>query len=276
MTATSTEIRTGYVSVPGARLYYEIRGAGPLLALHAAPMNSVSFAPAADLLAEDYTVLTGDPRGIARSEVDDRDADVTPDLRAEDLARLIEHVEAGPAVVFGSSGGAVSALALAQRHPQLATTVVAHEPPLAELVDDREQLRTAHQQLITTYLTGDRRSYWAAFLEIANIQLPDFVFEGIAGSPIDDSQAADERFAVLHMDNQTTFWQPDLALLQAAGPRIVIGVGEDSTGQLCDRTSRALGAALHLEPTLFPGDHIGFAHDPAAFAARLRAVLVSS
>ncbi len=273
MTTTSTDRRTGSLAVPGARLYYEIRGSGPLLALHAAPMDAASFAPAADLLAEHYTVLTSDPRGISRSEVDDREADVTPDQRADDLARLIERVDAGPAIVFGSSGGAVSALALVERHPDLITTVVAHEPPLAELVEDRAELRAAHDELLTTYLTGDRRAYWSDFLTIANIQLPDAVFEAIAGSPIDESQAADERFAVLHMDNQTTFWQPDLSRLRAAAPRIVIGIGEDSGGQLCDRTSRALAAALGIEPTLFPGDHTGFAEEPTAFARRLRAVL---
>jgi pimeloyl-ACP methyl ester carboxylesterase len=275
MAAASTDTRAGALAVHGARLYYEIRGAGPLLALHAAPMDSASFVPAADLLAEQFTVLTGDPRGIARSEVDDPDADVTPDQRADDLARVIEHIDAGPAVVFGSSGGAVSALALVERHPDLVTTVVAHEPPLAELVDDREELRAAHDELVTTYLSGDRRAYWADFLTIANIQLPEEVFEAIAGTPIDEAQAADERFAVLHMDNQTTFWQPDLARLRAAAPRIVIGIGEDSTGQLCDRTSRALAAVLGIQTTFFPGDHIGFAEDPAAFASRLRAVLAA-
>jgi len=273
VTATSTATRTGNLAVAGASLYYEIRGSGPLLALHAAPMDSASFAPAADLLAEHFTVLTGDPRGIGRSDVDDRNADVTPDQRADDLGRLIEQVDAGPAIVFGSSGGAVSALALLQRLPHLVSTVVAHEPPLAELVDDREELRVAHDELIATFLTGDRRAYWADFLKIANIELPDFVFESIAGGSIDASQAADERFAVLHMDNQTTFWKPDLTRLRAAAPRIVIGIGEESAGQLCDRTSRALAAALGLEPTLFPGDHIGFAENPSAFAHRLRAVL---
>jgi hypothetical protein len=45
--------------------------------------------------------------------------------------------------------------------------------------------------------------------------------------------------------------------------------------ELCDRTSRALAAALGLglEPTVFPGSRRGFAEDPAAFGPRLRAVL---
>ena len=53
----------------------------------------------------------------------------------------------------------------------------------------------------------------------------------------------------------------------------MVGIGEESAGQLCDRTSRALAAALGIEPTMFPGGHIGFAEDPDGFAARLRAVL---
>ena len=54
---------------------------------------------------------------------------------------------------------------------------------------------------------------------------------------------------------------------------LVVGIGEDSANELCDRTSRALAAGLGAEPALFPGGHIGFAEDPAAFAARLRDVL---
>ena len=55
------------LDVPGARLHYELRGTGPLIALVAAPMDATAFAPLADLLATDHTVLTTDPRGINRS-----------------------------------------------------------------------------------------------------------------------------------------------------------------------------------------------------------------
>jgi hypothetical protein len=34
-----------------------------------------------------------------------------------------------------------------------------------------------------------------------------------------------------------------------------------------------LATGLGIEPTLFPGDHIGFVDHPDAFAARLREVL---
>ena len=68
------------LEVPGARLHYEVRGTGPLLVLVGAPMDARSFGPLADLLADDHTVLTTDPRGINRSPVDDPGQDSTPEM----------------------------------------------------------------------------------------------------------------------------------------------------------------------------------------------------
>ncbi|MBQ1047515.1 alpha/beta hydrolase [Micromonospora sp. C51] len=273
MNATSTvPVTAATLEVPGARLYYEVRGQGPLVVLVGAPMDARSFAPLADLLAADHTVLTTDPRGINRSPVDDRDRDSTPELRADDLFRLLSHFGRGPAAVLGSSGGAVSALALAQIHPEQVHTVIAHEPPLDELLDDRQELREQTEDMIATYLSGDVRGAWAKFLATANIHLPDEVFEAMVGER-DAQTAADEHFQFAHMLRATTRWQPDVAVLRSAPTRIVVGIGDDSSGQLCDRTSTALAAALGVAPTMFPGGHIGFVEDPERFATRLRVAL---
>ena len=266
---------TSALEVPGAVLHYELRGRGPLIALHAAPMDADAFVPLAELLAGEFTVLTSDPRGIHRSHVSDPDRDVSPEQRAEDLAALITHVAAGPAVVVGSSGGAVSALALLQRHPDLVTTVVAHEPPLADLLLDRDALHRRTVDMVRTYVAGDRISAWREFLDIADIQLPGDVFDMIFGQAPEGHAAPDERFSFEHMELPTTFWTPDLEQLRGRRDRLIIAIGEDSAGQLCDRASRALAAALSLEPVAFPGDHIGFVDDPPAFARRLRDVLAS-
>ena len=52
-TAATPSVTSGTLGVPGARLYYEVRGAGPMLVLVGAPMGASAFAPAAYLLAED-------------------------------------------------------------------------------------------------------------------------------------------------------------------------------------------------------------------------------
>src|SRR5258708_13081856 len=82
--------------VPDALLHYEVRGQGPLVVLVAAPMDARPFAPLADRLAADHTVLTTDPRGINRSPVDDPDRDSTPQMRAADLSPLLTHPHPGP------------------------------------------------------------------------------------------------------------------------------------------------------------------------------------
>lgn len=277
MTPTPTDtVTTGTLQIPDGELYYEIRGSGTLVALVGAPMDAPSFAPLADLLSTEHTVLTTDPRGVNRSRLNDPDADSTPELRADDLSRLIGHLDLGPAVVLGSSGGAVTALALVQAHPEQVHTVIAHEPPLEELLDDREQRRRDTQDIVATYRAHGSGAAWAKFMASANLPVPDGDDWASAqpGEP-DPVQEATERHFFLHELVATTTWTPDLDALRAAPTRIVVGIGEQSRGQLCDLTSTALSTALGVPLTTFPGDHTGFVSETAAFAERLREVLGS-
>jgi len=276
VTTIPTALRTaGSLGVPGARLHYEVRGSGPVVVLVGAPMGADAFAPLADLLAVDHTVVTTDPRGVGRSPVDDPEQDSTPELRADDLSRLLTHLGAGPVVALGSSGGAVTVLALAQSHPEQLSTVIAHEPPVNELVPDHERLRAGTERIIATYVVQGSGPAWAEFMRVADIVMP----EGEQPPPVshpaepDPQAVADERHFFLHELRGTTRFHPDVDALRAGSPRIVVGIGEASAGELCDRTSRALATQLGSEPTMFPGSHIGFVEDPSAFAARLREVL---
>lgn len=262
--------------VPGARLHYEVRGEGPAVVLVGNPMDASDFAPLADLLAAHNTVVTTDPRGVNRSPVDDPDQGVTVETRADDVSRLLTHLDIGPAVVFGSSGGAVSALALAQAHPEQVHTVIAHEPPLLDLLDDREQLHAGTEDIVATHLSGDTPGAWKKFLAQANIVLPDDVFEMMFGGDRDPQSVADGAFFFRQLLRPTTRWNADIAALRDGSPRILVGLGEASAGQLCERTSTALATALGIEPTTFPGGHTGFVEDPDTFAPRLRDILNES
>ncbi len=275
-TPTASTAIAGTLEARGARLYYEVRGSGPVIVLVGAPMDARAFSPLAELLATDHTVLTTDPRGVNRSVVDDPEQDSTPELRADDLSRLLIHLNAGPATAFGSSGGAVTVLALAQLHPEQVQTVIAHEPPLEQLLERREAHRAAMEDIIATYQSHGPAAAWGKFMAAANITMPGD--EGPSG-PIpepaerDAQDVADERHFFLHELRQTTLWQPDVAALRASGCRIVIGIGAASVGEICDDTSRALATQLGIDPTSFPGGHIAFAEDPEPFADRMRAVL---
>jgi pimeloyl-ACP methyl ester carboxylesterase len=266
-------VTTGTLRTVGASIYYEVRGDGPPLMLVGCPMDATAFAALADLFAVDHTVITTDPRGINRSTVDDPDTDVEPDAMASDLAALLQHLDLGPVAVFGSSGGAVTALALAQAHPALVHTVVAHEPPLNELLGDREQRHASVDAIIALYLSGDKMGAWAKFFADADIVFPDGAPPTMGHGEPDAQAIADELFFFAHTLRPTTRWTPNLTTLGQASPRIIVGVGEASTGQLCARTSGALATALRTTSVVFPGDHVGFLFAPDPFASCLRAAL---
>ena len=138
---------THMLDVPGARLYYERRGTG-LLLLIGSPMDSTGFAGLASVLAGRYTVVTYDPRGIGNSTRKDTTSDVTPGQQADDVHRLLAALGGAPADIFGSSGGAVVGLALVTAHPGRVRTLVAHEPPVIELLPDSAQLRAEVQDIL--------------------------------------------------------------------------------------------------------------------------------
>lgn len=145
MTTTHT------VRVPGATIHYEVRGSGPALVAAGSPMASQYFAPLAQALADSFTVITYDPRGIGRSTIDDPTQESTPDLRADDVLAVLDAVGAERADFFGSSGGAVTGLALATRYPDRVRTLVAHEPPLLAILPDAAEQLAGTDEIIATY-----------------------------------------------------------------------------------------------------------------------------
>jgi len=267
------------LDVPGARLHYEVRGRGPLLLVVGSPMAAAEFAPLAHALATDHTVVTYDPRGFAGSPVDDPDGPSNPDLRADDVAAILDALGAPSADVFGSSGGAVTGLALVARHPGRVGTLVAHEPPLLEVLPDAAAQRVATDDLVATFRTEGLQAAWLKFMVNAGFDMaasgPDL--EGPPepqGEPVNPEQALAEgaRF-FLHDLVPTTQYLPDFEALKASPTRIVIGLGAESGHLLTHRTSVAVAERLGLHTTEFPGDHGGFMGAPAEFADRLRQLL---
>ena len=261
------------IRVDGAELHVETRGNGPAVVLFGCPMDAEAFVPLAERLATDHTVVTTDPRGIKRSTVADRQRDVTPEVLAEDLAAVLRHLDVASAAVFGSSGGAVAALALTQQHPELVDVVVAHEPPLEGLLPDRDLLREHTEAMVRCYLDGDIIGAWRKFFASAHIDMAADALTAWLDNRTDPQELADERFFFAHTLRPTTYWQPDLNILGGQSDRLVLGVGADSAGQVCDRTTAALAAALAITATTFVGDHTGFVAHPDLFAEQLRSIL---
>ena len=264
------------LDVPGARLHYEVRGDGPLLFVIGSPMPAADFAPLAHALAGDHTVVTYDPRGLAHSTIDDPRQDATPELRADDVAALIDALGADRADVFGSSGGAVTGLALVTRHPEKVGTLVAHEPPLMELLPDPERQRAATEDIIETFHREGPPAAWMKFMINAG-----FDVDRDGGAPVGPPPSSDEQAKQLadmtrffdHELRYTAHWVPQIDALKKAD--VVVGIGADSAHLITSRTSAALADLLGVEPVEFPGDHGGFIGAPGTFADRFREVIAA-
>ena len=143
---TMTEPRTKTLEVPGAVLTYDVRrgtsDTEPVLLLIGSPMGAGGFGTLARHFP-DRTVVTYDPRGVERSTKPDPASPSTPDEHADDVHRIIDDLGGGPVDVFASSGGAVNALALVAKHPEQVRLLVAHEPPLASVLADRDDALAA-------------------------------------------------------------------------------------------------------------------------------------
>lgn len=260
------------IRVPGARLTYDVTGTGPVLFLVGTPMDASGFAPLVPHLAGDHTVVTFDPRGVARSTADDATRQVTPEETAEDLRAVLAEVTDEPADVLGSSGGAIASLALAVHHPDRVRTVVAHEPPLSLLLPDADEIRATTHAIVDTLHTSGWQPAMGQFLDLTGVLTSMSPNDEPPPAPTEDMARGTEFFIANYL-RSVSLWEPDLDALRAAKPRIVVAAGETSTGQLANRTAVALAEALGTDLALFPGDHGGFAHEAAAFAAELRIVL---
>jgi clorobiocin biosynthesis protein CloN7 len=233
-------------------------------------MGAAGFATIAPLLADDYTVVTHDPRGFERSTIDDKEQDAEPDLLADDVRRVIEAVGAEPAYVFGSSGGAVTGLALVAHHPGHVQTLVAHEPPLAVLLPEAEEARAAIHDIYDTYRDSGDRAAWQRFSTFTGMGLQRE--EPPSPPPSAEAASANERF-FRHGVLPIALYQPDLSALQGGPVRVVVAGGTSSKGQFPQRTAVALAERLDTPLIGFPGGHAGFASDAKEFAAVLRRAL---
>jgi pimeloyl-ACP methyl ester carboxylesterase len=290
--ASQTVIKptTHTLDVPGAVLTYDVRASdasgAPVLLVIGSPMGASGFGTLADHFT-DRTVVTYDPRGVERSQKSDPTTESTPDQHADDLSRLIATLGAGPVDLFATSGGAVNALALVARHPEQVRTLVAHEPPAAQVLPDRQEALAAVVDIHETYLRSGFAPAMGKFIALVAYDgpIPDDFAERPAPDPAmfglsaeDDGSRTDP---LLHQNIITCLhYQPDLEALGTASTRIVMGVGADSGESLAARAARALADQLGQAPATFPGGHDGFlggeygqTGKPDAFAATLRGVL---
>ena len=285
-----TDPTTHTLNVPDAVLTYDVRpnnaSTEPPLFIIGSPMGASGFVTLASHFT-DRTVVTYDPRGAERSVRTDDATRNTPEEHADDVHRIIGAVGAGPVDLFASSGGAVATLALVERHPEDVRTLVAHEPPTAMVLPDREAALAACVAIHETYERSGFGPAMAKFIALVMHEGP--IPAGFADQPGPDPQmfglpSADDgsrRDPLLGLNMPAlNAYEPDFAALRAASTRIVIGVGAQSGKLMAGRGGIGVAEGLGTAPVIFPGGHDGFlggeygqTGEPDAFAAKLREVL---
>lgn len=289
-----TDKKTLTLDVPSGVLTYDVReAAAPTdevpLVLIGLPMGAEGFNTLASHFT-DRTVVTYDPRGVERSTRDLSTEAELPGIatHADDVHRVIAAVGGGPVDLFASSGGAVVALELAASHPADVRTVVAHEPPLPSVLPDRDAMVAAMTDMHDTYQAKGFGAAMAKFIAMVMYQgevtadhltrpAPD---PAMFGLPTEDDGARDDLMLGVNMIVLPPY-EPRYESLVADGPRLVIGVGEDTGDAMTGRSARGVAERLGSEAVVFPGGHGGFsggeygqpADKPVEFAARLREVL---
>jgi pimeloyl-ACP methyl ester carboxylesterase len=161
-TQSQLTFTSGYSQVNGLKMYYEIYGDGkPLVLIHGGGSTiQTSFGKAIPLFAKNRKVIAVELQAHGRTS--DRNADLTFEQDADDVATLLKNLHIDKADFFGFSNGGTTALQIAIRHPQIVDKIIlgsalakrhgVHDwfwdfMKNAKLDDMPEQLKVAYKQV---------------------------------------------------------------------------------------------------------------------------------
>jgi pimeloyl-ACP methyl ester carboxylesterase len=265
--------QTGFLKVPGARLYYETRGSGPLMIMVPGANGEANvFKWVAERLAAHYTVVTYDRRGFSRSQLDGpQDYDYRIETDADDVRRLIEHLSDEPATVFGASSGGIVALEVLTHHPSVVRTVVPFEPAAVKQLPDGQEWLDFFFRLYDLYRQSGPEPALKKFREQAFAESDRRV---MGSAPKNEYTLANATYWFEHELRQYPTVDLDLNALKANADRIVLMAGRESRGYPCYDVNVELSKKLNRNLIELPGGHGGFASQPAEFALEFVQALV--
>lgn len=275
-------------------LYAEVRGSGPALVLVPGGGGDAGlYEDVVPLLAERYTVITYDRRGNSRSPLASPDDPVDVDTQARDVIALLDRLGIRQAAVFGSSGGAIIALALVAHHADRLTCAVVHEPPLMGVLEPDSPERAIIEGI---YRCAQENGAMRGFAELGAMTMsnPPWLFRSTAGRAfvaagsramlavgrvlqVFSGRTADTMTRVLG-NVEILFarelpefcdYAVDMEGLGDCPVPWALATGADSAGRPYDRPARVLANRVGVDCVSFPGGHTSYQEDPSAFTRRL-------
>ena len=266
----TSKVKGATVGVNGAELYYELRGSGPsVLFIPGATGDAGHFVRVAELLDDEFTVVTYDRLGNSRSPRPAGWDSTSTEQQADDAAALLEARGLAPTAVFGTSGGAIIGLNLVIRHPEVVRGAILHEPPMTSVLAQPEEVMGAIQEIVEGGMAkGGPRAAVEAFVRFA------------AGDENLEKLNPELRERMLG-NGETLFgtefgafesYRPDDATLAAVEVPVRVMVGTDSP-PFFGETTRWLAARLGVEVSVLPGGHAPYFDRPEEVAKEIQPFL---
>lgn len=258
--------KSDVLKVPGANIFYEVRGSGPMLLLVSGGCGDADANNSlVDYLADKFTVVTYDRRGYARSKIDDQEKKIMLETESDDIHYLLTALSAQATYVLGSSIGAVIAMDFVVRYPEQVCTLIAHEPPAHYLTSlNKQPLSDSIQNVLKNKDVNVAMKTFAAMV-------------GVSGSNVGTVKNSDNAKFFIQMEAPLlSSYRFDFDALKSAKviSKIIIAGGKtspkDSVGYL---GAIAISEQLQKEIVDFPGDHAGMGKCPEEFAKRLYEIL---
>ena len=255
------------VRANGTELYYEVRGSGPpVLLIMGATGDAGHFEAFADLLADEFMVVSYDRRGYGRSPVPVGWSTTSPEEQADDAEALLAALGAAPAVAFGTSSGGVFALCLLVRHPEAARGAILHEPAVFAFHDDLDAVRAPLKAAVADAMAegGPAAAIEPFWRYVAGddgwIELTPALRErmrGSAGTLFGIELGTYERYL------------PDDEKLRGVAERVRLLVSADGLPVYSEMAAR-LGERWGLEVETTAGTHAAYHDHPRELAAAVR------
>jgi pimeloyl-ACP methyl ester carboxylesterase len=265
---------SGTLGVPGAEIYYERRGSGPVLLLINGGNGDVgTLAGIAEALADRFTTIAYDRRTCSRSRFTDPPAEQSIEQHADDAHRILREFTTDPSYVFGTGAGASIGMHLLTRHPDRVRLAVAHEPVTVSLLPDPDHWHTGAREIHDIH----RREGTEPALEAA------CALFGVPGPPAPSPNLPApirEMVERVRANVEVNFaWElrsflrytPDFDTLMRAP--LIVATAAEGDATLMRRSAEALATRLNRTLLHMPGDHIGYALRPTEFAHALANVL---
>ena len=283
---TTTTAKWGRAASGEADLYYERRGDGPpLLLITGGGGDAGYYSALAEILADEYTVLTYDRRGNSRSRLPRGPVKITLSGQSADAIAVLRANGFGSAHVFGSSGGATIALDLAAYHPEVVETVVPHEPPVPRVLPDPRDILAFYDEfdrvlagegwqpafmLFQTrigQIPPEQRLVWDYLLRPAKVLPP--------GPQLDLMKrvSGNWEYMTRYEVRACIDYVPDLDRIVANRVPIALARGADTLDVAEIQMTEVIAERLGAECVVFPGGHTAALEIPGSFAATLRGLL---